>query len=834
MASKPFRVVCAFDTETTTIRNGVNSHAFVCLYIFNDLRRVDLRKYEPDKDEEILFYRDEQSAQDFLDELVKWGLDSNCVPVVCAYNLMFDMQTLIYDLNKRYNMVANAQSSTHVYTLDCLDSSGNVILRFWDTYHLEMRGLAAMGKSCGIKKAEGDWDYTLIRTQETPLTEKELFYAKRDVQVIPAYLSYLLSVHEWLQPEFFGLKVITKTSLVRQMAVYKISRLKVKKQTGKKLDLGFMFGELCKKELPIDYESYALRKACFRGGFTFTAGKTANKVVHNVCSLDVTSMHHLFINGRRIPQDFVKCDKEALTFIVKNTVKKSLSAVLHDYDWPFYTTFHCCVTYTNIRLKKGSAFEAYQIGLIPMDKFRVKIDNSQDYVEDERSLQRENEVRANGFVDFAKNAVFAFGKLYEAELCVIHVNELEAWTIAQVYDYDSLSVEYGEATAASKIPPDYVTLQSNMLFNMKSDCKKIESNYTEGEPYKYDIPDFVPNGIRDELKTGECEREFFRGYYNGTIKGMFNGIYGVMAQDVFKPRFLVENGKLSVDQNDKLNYDNYDEHLPDKCKVLYTYGMRIVGGSRMHLCIAIILLFNKFGERIDILGGDTDSLKIRCDEDVTNEDLLEALEPLHNAAKFAIDENQKRLRKLFPDYASPLTHIGQFEIESCAGFPRYKNHMEAWNKARISEDENGKTHITCAGLSRPIGAYTIEDFSNDFLKIMSAEELFPLLLGYNTNIAYDLCYGLERTQPKPESIFDSDIVDYLGNKTHVHSHEAISLYESPRTIGSTLAHVNFYNVHYLEKHGTDVDWSVKELYIKDGKCIIEIGGEKAYECLASI
>ena len=299
MVSKPFRVVCAFDTETTTIRNGVNSHAFVCLYIFNDLRRVDLRKYEPDKDEEIIFYRDEQSAQKFLDELIKWGLDSNCVPVVCAYNLMFDMQTLMYDLNKRYNMVANAQSSTHVYTLDCLDNSENVILRFWDTYHLEMRGLSAMGKSCGIKKAEGDWDYTLIRTQETPLTEKELFYAKRDVQVIPAYLSYLLSVHEWLQPGFFGLKVITKTSLVRQMAVYKISRLKVKKQSGKKLDLGFMFGELCKKELPIDYESYALRKACFRGGFTFTAGKTANKVVQNVCSMDVTSMHHLFINGFR-------------------------------------------------------------------------------------------------------------------------------------------------------------------------------------------------------------------------------------------------------------------------------------------------------------------------------------------------------------------------------------------------------------------------------------------------------------------------------------------------------------------------------------------------------
>ena len=71
---------------------------------------------------------------------------------ICAYNLMFDMQTLMLDLNMQYDMKATAQSSTNVYTLDLIQD-GETVLRFWDTYHLEMRGLAAMGETAGLEKA---------------------------------------------------------------------------------------------------------------------------------------------------------------------------------------------------------------------------------------------------------------------------------------------------------------------------------------------------------------------------------------------------------------------------------------------------------------------------------------------------------------------------------------------------------------------------------------------------------------------------------------------------------------------------------------------------------
>ena len=69
-----------------------------------------------------------------------------------------------------------------------------------------------MGRTCGLAKALGDWDYNLTRTPETPLTADEMHYAARDVQVIPAYLRYLIEANEWLEPDMLASTVLTKTS----------------------------------------------------------------------------------------------------------------------------------------------------------------------------------------------------------------------------------------------------------------------------------------------------------------------------------------------------------------------------------------------------------------------------------------------------------------------------------------------------------------------------------------------------------------------------------------------------------------------------------------------
>ena len=284
--------------------------------------------------------------------------------------------------------------------------------------------------------------------------------------------------------------------------------------------------------------------------------------------------------------------------------------------------------------------------------------------------------------------------------------------MTQVYEFDEMHVLYGEATTKTIVPPDYVTLQSNMLFARKTDVKNLIKHYHAGTSYAGDIPESIPDGIARDARAGTLSVKFLQSYYGSTVKGQFNGIYGTQAQDVMKADYRVtETGELEVDKATVCTPENFAKKRPKTPRVLYTYGMRIVAGSRMHLVIAMMLMYRRFGNRVIVTGGDTDSLKISCANDVTDTELLDALKPLHTAIENAIDLTMRRVRNTASDMASTLDHIGKFEVEDCGGATRYAEHVELWNKARVGLDVNGRVHVTCAGLPRPDGVYTIEDLS---------------------------------------------------------------------------------------------------------------------------
>ena len=824
---KEFRVAAIFDTETTNIGEGAETRAYPILYIFNDLRTTPIESYKPDTDD-VRFYRHTAEALAYIDDLVGYGREHGYIPVIAAYNLMFDMQTLLMELAQSYTIEVNAQTATSVYTLD-LCVGGDVVCRFWDTFYLEMGGLRAMGETCGLPKAVGDWDYSLIRTPETPLTDEELFYARRDVQVIPQYLQWLLRANHWLAPGMLGCRVLTKTSLVRQMARREIGGRRITLRGGKKLTLQRAFEMTCNQEFPKTYDSYALRKACFRGGLTFTAAQTASVVVDNVASLDVTSMHHAFINGRRLPVKFTPTPPEILQIACENIVGASIDDVLVNYDDPFKTGVHAAVKFINLRLRKGTCFDAWGIAICPRSKFVRTLQADTDYSNNERAKTQENSIRAHGYVDNAVNPVYAFGKLYSADECILHVNEIELWNVAQVYEYDEMHVLYGESTTKAIIPPDYVTLQSNRLFARKTDVKNLIKHYTEGTPYPGDIPDSIPEGIAHDAKTGELSMRFLQSYYGSTVKGQFNGIYGTQAQDVMKADYRVtENGELEVDRATVCTPDNFAAKRPKTPRVLYTYGMRIVAGSRMHLIIAMMLVYARLGDNVTVTGGDTDSLKIRCDIAVTDAALLDCLTPLHDAVETAINHTMRRVRTTAPDMASTLDHIGKFEVEDCGGITRYARHMELWNKARVSLDVAGRVHITCAGLPRPEGAYTAEDFIRDLIGAgRDFADVIRLALGYDVLVAYEICHTLQRNRPRVWDRYVGVVTDYRGETARVDVPEAIALYPSGRWLGESDKQANGENIAYLRNvYNRNVETIPRELVIQDGKPkIVSIDGE---------
>lgn len=587
------------------------------------------------------------------------------------------------------------------------------------------------------------------------------------------------------------------------------------KEDGKCLTLMKAFTSLCKEELPRSYASYALRKAAFRGGYTFTSASTSMRVVRNVASVDVTSMHHTFINGRKIPVRFAPCARDTLQLMCESVCAVTREQVMASYHQPFEYAFHARVRVRGITLRKASCFERWGIALLAQSKFATKPVDGAEYGDNMPELAAEEGIIATGFRDrFSSDAVFAFGKLYSASEIVVHVSELELWCMSRVYEWDELEVIGGEATAQWVMPPDYVTAQSNLLYKQKDLAKFICAHYVEGEPYPYNLSG-IPEGLANDLRSGTCEWGFLNSWYTGTVKGMFNGIYGTMAQDQFKPDYTCNEGELEVDRSTICTPENFAEKMPKTSAVLYTYGLRIVGGSRLHMVIAMELMHEFFGERVDVLGGDTDSMKLRCDDDVTDAELSECLAPMLDCSKRAIDFAMQRLRRVCPEFASPLTGIGGFEVENEGN--HYEYHIECWNKCRLSIDSKKKAHITCAGLSRPRDAFNIEDFVGAMAVKYPIEKVLESCIGFNTFVSHDIAHALEAHHPKVTDRYVGNVTDYTGKTSLVRAHESTSLYPVGRWLGETIKVGNLMSLNYIAKrYGRKIDDKCRYLEY-DGK-----------------
>ena len=153
---KKFRIYGIYDTETCNIGERNETRAYPILFIYNDVSNIDIKDYQFDSEcDNISFYRNSKDFIKQIDKVIKQANNKQVIPIICAYNLMFDLQPLLYSLSKKYKIQCNAQTATSVYTLDLMIGD-DIVLRFWDTFYLEMNGLRAMGETCGLPKAVGE------------------------------------------------------------------------------------------------------------------------------------------------------------------------------------------------------------------------------------------------------------------------------------------------------------------------------------------------------------------------------------------------------------------------------------------------------------------------------------------------------------------------------------------------------------------------------------------------------------------------------------------------------------------------------------------------------
>lgn len=802
------RLASVMDTETTTMPNG---QSFVCIWTFNDLWDNPVSEYDNSKSEPVI-HSIEFGAVSHIVLLVEEGKKRDVAPILCVYNLLFDVKPILSSLIKALDASVKvvARSRTGIYCLDFYQGS-RLCLRIWDTFFLEPAGLAAMGQSAGLEKLEGSWDYSKIRTPDTPLTDEEQAYAERDVQVIPAYLHMLLKQNSWMTEEMLGTHILTRTGIVRRFATEELYGLEV---NGKKI--GVLFDSECKRELPQSFEQYALRRACFLGGLCFTSGLTAQRVVENEASFDTVSMHHLFLNGRLVPVKFRKADTRTLKLCADNVINTPLSSVLQRYDRPFSCGLHVHVVFKNLKLK--GVFEHLQTGIIPLDRFvkrPVNIVNSLYGDGNEASQAAESAIRNSGYMSVATGAQFAFGKLMRAEACSLYCTEIELWNIAQVYSFDSVEVLEGEMSCNFVKPPDYISLQSNILFSQKQEAKRILAEYVEGTPYCGEISESVPSGLAERLRAGEARHDEITSWYILSVKAQFNAIYGTQVQNQFQPSFNVDaNGDVDVDADTITDSEHFT--VPKRSRIDFNYGMRIAAGSRMHLVIAMLLVEGSLEDSAIITGGDTDSLKISLNG-ATIQDVDDALKPLHDAADRALARTQARVRESFPELASDFKDVGHFQAEDCGGAMTYPLHIEGWSKCRMSMDVDGKVHITCAGLARPKSGYTIVDWLNDFIN--GSEKRFrmyaPQILGFNVTLSERVSCALVKSTPDFSTPYQQVVKDDDGETAFVKAPRAYSLHLGEKTLADGFTYEHASSIAWLIQHGHVPEIEPREIDVDD-------------------
>lgn len=501
---KPYKIIGAYDSETANYDDNGIMRAFPILHqlgFLDDTPIVDIDSSNVEQHLNIELYRHTVDLYARLDEIVSMQLDY--VPVICCHNLSFDMYALSSWLS-RHDVRVLAKSARKPITFTIRDEEKQPALVIWDTLIFSQQSLARMGEDCGYSKAVGEWDYSLLRTPETELSENELDYAKKDLYVLIAWLSWWLKRNPDILSEKLGLNVVTKTGVVRERRKVRFQNVKGNKL---KQNIGRFWLYLNRTEAPkTDDELYTMQAAT-RGGFTFCASRSAsmpfNLIGENksVFAFDATSMHPSQMVSHRYPVHFAERTPDLLLKQFNLIGKIKLERVLERWSKPFPVAFYACFEFENLRPKAGSLWEKF--GILPMASARYKSVEqlAQDDDNGDKAAHDENR-QMRGYCDSAQNAICEFGKLIKAEKARLYLTELASWEIWQCYDWDSVRAVHGYSTGRFVRPPDMATVSVMQFYKAKNLFKKAREEYFQlgrikkgDELIKVGIPDSIVNGM---------------------------------------------------------------------------------------------------------------------------------------------------------------------------------------------------------------------------------------------------------------------------------------------------------------------------------------------------
>lgn len=355
---------------------------------------------------------------EFTSELQKYNNNF----IIWVHNLSFEFG-FIQDLYKWDNVFATnfhkpiyAKSQNVIFRCSYL-MSGLSLEKLSDNYELETHKL--------VDKL----DYSLIRHQETELTEQDLAYCENDVRVLYEYIKLWLEKYRNFSPSCMP---ITSTGYTRKHLRDKAAEDKQYKA----------LRNIVREASPRNLKLYHLLQRVFAGGYTHAnyiyckylikpeRDEETGKLRGRVKSRDKTSFYPAIILKEKFPRKFIKIKKDqALRFIQMGY------AVIMD------------VCIRGIKAK-GS------LTTISEHKCALQV-----------------------------NGVFDNGRLYSADMIVISITELDLDTITKVYDIESISIGSAYASKKRYLPKTIVetTLE---LYEGKTQLKDVEGKEQEYQRLK--------------------------------------------------------------------------------------------------------------------------------------------------------------------------------------------------------------------------------------------------------------------------------------------------------------------------------------------------------------
>lgn len=806
MSGKEYKIIGAYDSETTNVKVDGLFQSFPILHQLG-LIQGDVTEITPDNVERMVsinLYRHSVDLYTALDELLE--IENDYVPVILCHNLAFDMYGLSPWLMDR-NVKVLAKSARKPITFTITDDEGKPKLVIWDTLIFSQQRLERMGVDCGYEKGIGEWDYELVRTPETPLTSEEIDYAKRDIYTLLTWVSWWLKHNPDIAACKLGQTVVTKTGVVRERRKVRFSKLH---GIGMRKNVQYYWLSRCDLESPKTDDELFTMLASTRGGFTFCSMVNASKPfdllgTDSICAAyDATSQHPAQLVSHMFPFNFREMPESVLDLAFQCVGLVSFERILEKWERPFTVAFYACFEFENLRPRKDSLFDKYGIFPIASARFKTPEQLRQDEENGDKAAYMEH-MQNRSYCDSIEGGNCAFGKVVSARKARFYLTELAAWEVWQAYEWDSVKAVHGYLSGKFIRPNDIDVISTMQFYQAKNEFKETRKRFYNGKPVDngdalrtLGISDALVNELENGIATsGDIEATYL------SLKADLNAIFGLSATNQYRRDTVLDDFGISYVGDFGIC------NAPRTNKVWYQFGQRIVGYSRIAQICAMYLV-EPYVQTI--VNGDTDSIKVIC-----NEDALPDIENALSRLGRAIDKGKEfvcsRVRAAYPDMYDSLDEIGYYAHEFTT-----KRFCASWNKAYCLQNESGFS-FTLAGIPTRKRENAISSFiginglADRLFKLgFSFDDIASLFLGYNVTYAHDVLLMNGRRFPEWGDVFTGRVTDYLGNVARVTEPYSLALYPMSKTVNDTSTSENAVNMKYALQNNPNVNIENKLIY----------------------